>query len=116
MTAYLPAVVDAIPAGEASSEEVKVEATSDILVGASMVVQMAKFAANGEFDSYKDADIPFDEIDKAIKAIGVLLSQVPQDTLVIAQKERCRREINKARDYEEMREVANSPVCLAGGM
>ena len=66
--------------------------------------------------AWQDEDIPFDDIDKAIQSIGVLMAQVPQDTLIIAQKERCRREINKARDFEEMREVANSPVCLAGGM
>ena len=81
-----------------------------------MVVQMSKFAAKGEFDNYKDEEIPFGEIDQAIQSIGVLLSQIPTDTLIKAQKERCRREINKARDYEEMRDVANSPVCLAGGM
>eukprot|EP00976_Prorocentrum_cordatum_P101921 1192840-Prorocentrum_minimum.AAC.4 len=152
MTAYLPAVVEAIP-GEASRDQAdaRVAATGDILVGASTVVQMAKFAKEGEFDSYKvsssmgilvptcalrfamkmrlladgnevvggiglawqDEDIPFDDIDKAIQSIGVLMAQVPQDTLIIAQKERCRREINKARDFEEMREVANSPAGAA---
>jgi hypothetical protein len=106
----------AIP-GDASSDVVESRqlASGDVLVGASTVVQMAKFASKGEFENYTDKEIPFDDIDKAIESIAVLITQIPEVTMINAQKERCRRQLNKAKDYEEMRDVANSPVCLLEG-
>ena len=52
------------------------EAASNVLIGASTVAAMTRFAEKGEFDNYTDADIPFSDIEMAIAAVGELLASV----------------------------------------
>jgi len=85
----------------------------DVLVGASTVAAMARFAAKGEFDSYADADIPFGDVDKAVEAASRILAELPFQQVEAAQKERCRKKLNAAEDYAAMQDVASSAVCDA---
>jgi hypothetical protein len=83
----------------------------DVLVGASTVAAMARFAAKGEFDSYADTDIPFGDVDKAVEAASRILAELPFQQVEAAQRERCRRKLNAAEDYQAMQDVASSPIC-----
>lgn len=111
MAAKLPAAVNAYPGDDQAAMQ---EYTGSVLVGASTVAAMARYVEKGEFDSYADADIPFDDLKRAVRAIEELLVLVPEDVLLKAKKERCRLFINSAENYEDMKDRANSPVCADG--
>eukprot|EP00873_Tetraselmis_striata_P018399 jgi/Tetstr1/438663/TSEL_027213.t1 len=111
MTAYLPAVAAATPAP--SEDPGWVAAADNILIGVSQVTAMAGFAGRGEFESFRDADIPFSDIELAVASAQQLLSQVPQQSQDRAMKYRCKTLLNKAADLDEMKDIANSPMCAA---
>lgn len=43
----------------------------------------------------------------------VLCTQVPQESQDRAMKYRCKTLLNKAADLDEMKDIANSPMCAA---
>jgi hypothetical protein len=94
---------------EVEKEQASKVLAGDILVGASIVDQMAKFAAKGEvrtklharrafrhlsgfpitrvaasqFDSYADNDIPFADVDKAAAAAERVLAELPREQVSV---------------------------------
>mmetsp|Transcript_11059 Transcript_11059/g.31290 ORF Transcript_11059/g.31290 Transcript_11059/m.31290 type:complete len:224 (-) Transcript_11059:167-838(-) len=112
MTAYLPAAVAGIPSPQ--GDPGWKAAADNILIGTSMVVSMARFAAKGEFENFTDAEIPYTDIRLAVASIDSLLAQAPGEVLQKARKLRCRTQLNSAIDMDEMREVANSAACASG--
>lgn len=111
MTAYLPAVVAGTPSP--ADDPGWVSTSDNILIGASQVTAMAGFAERGEFEKFADTDIPFTDIELAASSVQHLLDQVPNEAKQQAMKFKCKGLLNKATDMDEMRDIANSPVCAA---
>jgi len=86
-----------------------INAMEDILVGANNLLVLAAYVS--ESRPFEDADIPQDTFIRAVKAIDLVLLDGPQEVLKKASGERCRRLISSAKDYDEMKMFASTPVC-----
>eukprot|EP00854_Cymbomonas_tetramitiformis_P005480 gene5480-6643_t len=101
MVALLPAAV---------MEGVAPEEVDNVLVGSSNVIALATYIR--EDKPFEDSDIPEETFSTALRSIDVILGQVDDETIALAQRERCFAILNAAVDYQEMKSLSQtSPAC-----
>lgn len=101
MVALLPAAV---------MEGVAADDVENVLVGSSNVIALATYIR--EDKPFEDSDIPEETFSTALRSIDAILGQVDDETIALAQRERCFALLNAAVDYQEMKSLSQTaPAC-----
>jgi len=111
LVAMLPALADLSDLRAALERERAIETIDDVLRGADTVLRMAEFARKGEFEGFKDEDIPYATVEAGLRALELLVATAPPGTVQLARESRCKNRLRNAVSYDDMRDISNSPIC-----
>jgi len=108
LAALLP-LVYAQAYGTLPADDERLAGYGDILIAAKNVSVMARIQSETGFT---DEQVPQATLDAGLAEISRLMVALPGEALTTAARQRCRSLLGAAASFEEMRDVANGPVCL----
>ena len=110
MVALLPlALTLAFGEGERDSGRAA-ELAEDLMIASKNAVLMERVLR--EKGGFEDAEVPQASLVAGLAAADALLAAQPPALLVGARKQRCAQRLRAEKSMEDMRDVANSDICL----